>query len=172
MSALLLFAIGVVSAVLYALGSLVRPLRRAEKILALHRVDLAVPPDLPMVRLDPVLFEQVLFNLLDNARKYAPSGSRIGLRAWADESHVTLQVVDEGPGIPPDDLTRIFDSFYRVRKKDHVQAGTGLGLSICKGFVEAMGGTIFATNRADRPGAIFTLRFPIGPEPSTLEGRI
>ncbi|EKY30375.1 putative histidine kinase KdpD [Brevundimonas diminuta 470-4] len=147
-------------------------LRRAEKILALHRVDLAVPPDLPMVRLDPVLFEQVLFNLLDNARKYAPSGSRIGLRAWADESHVTLQVVDEGPGIPPDDLTRIFDSFYRVRKKDHVQAGTGLGLSICKGFVEAMGGTIFATNRADRPGAIFTLRFPIGPEPSTLEGRI
>jgi len=147
-------------------------LRRAEKILTLHRVDLAVPPDLPMVRLDPVLFEQVLFNLLDNARKYAPSGSRIGLRAWADESHVTLQVVDEGPGIPPDDLTRIFDSFYRVRKKDHVQAGTGLGLSICKGFVEAMGGTIFATNRADRPGAIFTLRFPIGPEPSTLEGRI
>jgi two-component system sensor histidine kinase KdpD len=147
-------------------------LRRAEKILALHRVDLAVPPDLPMVRLDPVLFEQVLFNLLDNARKYAPSGSRIGLRAWADESHVTLQVVDEGPGIPRDDLTRIFDSFYRVRKKDHVQAGTGLGLSICKGFVEAMGGTIFATNRADRPGAIFTLRFPIGPEPSTLEGRI
>ena len=83
-----------------------------------------------------------------------------------------MQVVDEGPGIPPDDLTRIFDSFYRVRKKDHVQAGTGLGLSICKGFVEAMGGTIFATNRADRPGAIFTLRFPIGPEPSTLEGRI
>ncbi len=147
-------------------------LRRAEKILALHRVDLAVPADLPMVRLDPVLFEQVLFNLLDNARKYAPSGSRIGLRAWADESHVTLQIVDEGPGIPPDDLTRIFDSFYRVRKKDHVQAGTGLGLSICKGFVEAMGGTIFATNRADRPGAIFTLRFPIGPEPSTLEGRI
>ena len=147
-------------------------LRRAEKILALHRVDLAVPPDLPMVRLDPVLFEQVLFNLLDNDRKYAPSGSRFGLRAWADESHVTLQVVDEGPGIPPDDLTRIFDSFYRVRKKDHVQAGTGLGLSICKGFVEAMGGTIFATNRADRPGAIFTLRFPIGPEPSTLEGRI
>ncbi len=147
-------------------------LRRAEKILALHRVDLAVPPDLPMVRLDPVLFEQVLFNLLDNARKYAPSGSQIALRAWADESHVTLQVVDEGPGIPPDDLTRIFDSFYRVRKKDHVQAGTGLGLSICKGFVEAMGGTIFATNGADRPGAIFTLRFPIGPEPSTLEGRI
>lgn len=147
-------------------------LRRAEKILVHHKVELELPADLPMVRLDPVLFEQVLFNLLDNARKYAPTGSLISIRAWAEDSHVVLQIVDEGPGIPPDDLTRIFDSFYRVRKKDHVQAGTGLGLSICKGFVEAMGGTIFATNRADRPGAIFTLRFPIGPEPSTLEGRI
>ncbi|WEF25020.1 sensor histidine kinase KdpD [Paracoccus sp. S3-43] len=147
-------------------------LRRAEKILALHKLNLAVPSDLPMVRLDPVLFEQVLFNLLDNARKYAPAGSLISIRAWAEEGHVVLQIVDEGPGIPSDDLTRVFDSFYRVRKKDHVPAGTGLGLSICKGFVEAMGGTISATNRTDRPGAIFTLRFPIGPEPSTLEGRI
>ncbi|MGQ3671430.1 DUF4118 domain-containing protein [Xanthobacter sp. TB0136] len=147
-------------------------LRRAEKILVHHRIDLAVPPDLPMVRLDPVLFEQVLFNLLDNARKYAPAGSRISIRGWAEDAHVLLQIADEGPGIPPDDLTKIFDSFYRVRKKDHVQAGTGLGLSICKGFVEAMGGTIRATNRADRAGAIFTLRFPTGPEAVNLEGRI
>ncbi len=147
-------------------------LRRAEKILVHHKVELELPADLPMVRLDPVLFEQVLFNLLDNARKYAPSGSRISIRAWSDESHVLLQIIDEGPGIPADDLTKIFDSFYRVRKKDHVQAGTGLGLAICKGFVEAMGGTITAANRADRPGAIFTLRFPIGPEPANLEGKI
>ena len=146
-------------------------LRRAEKILLHHRIDLAVPPDLPMVRLDPVLFEQVLFNLLDNARKYAPAGSLISIRGWAQDAHVMLQIIDEGPGIPPDDLTRIFDSFYRVRKKDHVQAGTGLGLSICRGFVEAMGGTITATNRFDRSGAIFTLRFPTGPEPANLEGR-
>jgi len=147
-------------------------LRRAEKILAFHKLSLAVPPDLPMVRLDPVLFEQVLFNLLDNARKYAPAGSLIAIRAWAEDAQIVLQIIDEGPGIPSDDLTRIFDSFYRVRKKDHVQAGTGLGLSICKGFVEAMGGTIFANNRDDRPGAIFTLRFPTGPEPTTLEGKI
>ena len=113
------------------------------------------------MRGDSTLLGQVLFNLLDNARKYAPSGSRIALRAWADESHVTLQVVDEGPGIPPDDLTRIFDSFYRVRKKDHVQAGTGLGLSICKGFVEAMGGTIEAANRIGGRGAVFTITLPV-----------
>jgi two-component system sensor histidine kinase KdpD len=75
-----------------------------------------------------------------------------------------LRLVDEGPGIPPEDLERVFDSFYRVRKTDHVPAGTGLGLAICRGFVEAMGGTISATNRADRSGAIFTIRLPIPPQ--------
>jgi two-component system sensor histidine kinase KdpD len=147
-------------------------LRRATKILQQHRVDLIVPEDLPMVRVDPVLFEQVLFNLLDNARKYAPAGSSILIRAWADEARVTLQVIDEGPGIPSGDLLKIFDSFYRVRKKDRVQAGTGLGLSICKGFVEAMGGTIEASKRADRSGAIFTVRFPANLEPSSLEDKL
>ncbi len=146
-------------------------LRRAARILEGHRLELAVPGDLPMVRLDPVLFEQVLFNLLDNARKYAPPGSRILVRAWAEEGHVTLEIVDEGPGIPPDDLPRIFDIFFRVRKGDRVQAGTGLGLSICKGFVEAMGGTIAAANRPDRTGAVFTLRFPASPEPAELDDR-
>ncbi|MDN5925732.1 MAG: sensor histidine kinase KdpD [Hyphomicrobiales bacterium] len=147
-------------------------LRRAEKILIHHKVELAVPSDLPMVRLDPVLFDQVLFNLLDNARKYAPAGSLISIRGWADDTDVVMQIIDEGPGIPTGDLTKVFDSFYRVRKKDSVHAGTGLGLSICKGFVEAMGGTITVTNRADRPGAIFTLRFPMGPEQMHLEGKI
>ncbi|GGB02930.1 two-component sensor histidine kinase [Brucella endophytica] len=146
-------------------------LRRTEKILGGHQVELAIPEDLPMVRLDPVLFEQVLFNLLDNARKYAPAGSRVLIRAWADDAHVVLQVIDEGPGIPPEDLTKIFNSFYRVRKRDKVQAGTGLGLAICKGFVEAMGGTIEASNRTDRSGAIFTVRFPSAPEPANLDGK-
>lgn len=144
-------------------------LRRTAKLLERHQVELSVPEDLPMVRLDPVLFEQVLFNLLDNARKYAPEGSRILIRAWADDNHVSLQVADEGPGIPPDDLARIFDSFYRVRKQDQVQAGTGLGLSICKGFVEAMGGTITAGNRMDRTGATFMVRFPAIAEGPDME---
>jgi two-component system sensor histidine kinase KdpD len=112
-----------------------------------HRTELDIPADLPMLKLDPVLFEQVLFNLLDNAAKYAPSGSTIRIRGWADGARCDLQVMDEGPGIPPADLERVFDTFYRVRKGDHVRAGTGLGLSICRGFVEAMGGTIAAGNR-------------------------
>ena len=143
-------------------------LQRASKILLAHRVQTDIPADLPMVAIDPVLFEQVLFNLLDNAAKYAPDGTTIRLAARAEEQAVVLQVIDEGPGIPPEDIERIFDSFYRVRKADQVRAGTGLGLSICRGFVEAMGGTISATNRTDRSGAVFTIRMPLT---SRLESR-
>ncbi len=146
---------------LHYLGDIVgSALRRAEKIVAGHRITVDLAPDLPMLKLDPVLFEQAIFNLLDNAAKYAPADSAIGIRAWSADGFVTLQIVDEGPGIPADDLERIFDTFYRVRKTDQVRAGTGLGLSISRGFVEAMGGTIVAANRGDRPGAIFTVRMP------------
>ena len=70
-------------------------------------------------------------------------------------------VVDEGDGIPPADLERIFDKFYRVQKGDQVRAGTGLGLAISRGFIEALHGTITAANRADRGGAVFTIRMPV-----------
>lgn len=139
-------------------------LRRAKKIIGEHKTEIDIPQNLPMLKLDPVLFEQVLFNLLDNAAKYAPPGSTIRMRGWADNGSVILQVMDEGPGIPPADLERIFDTFYRVRKRDQVQAGTGLGLSICRGFIEAMGGTIAAANRTDRAGAVFTIRMPVPTE--------
>ncbi|GAA4127042.1 DUF4118 domain-containing protein [Aminobacter aganoensis] len=145
-------------------------LRRAAKITANHETEIDMPADLPMLKVDPVLFEQVLFNLLDNAAKYAPEGSLVRIRGWPDHGSVVLQVMDEGPGIPQADLERIFDTFYRVRKGDHVRAGTGLGLSICRGFVEAMGGTIVASNRTDRPGAVFTITMPVPPEASKLQG--
>ncbi|CAH1687303.1 sensory histidine kinase KdpD [Hyphomicrobiales bacterium] len=135
--------------------------RRGAKILANHRIIVDIPPTLPMVKLDAVLFEQVLFNLIDNATKYAPAGSLIRIQGSADGGFLSLHVIDEGPGIPPADLERIFDTFYRVAKTDRVLAGTGLGLTICRGFVEAMGGTITAMNRADRPGAIFLIRLPL-----------
>ncbi len=136
-------------------------LSRAAKIASGHRLNVSIPADMPMLKVDPVLFEQVLFNLIDNAAKYAPDETVIDIRGWQDGGSILISVMDEGPGIPPDDLERIFDSFYRVRKGDHVRAGTGLGLSICRGFIEAMGGTIRAANRSDRPGAIFTIRMPI-----------
>ncbi|MCX5494529.1 sensor histidine kinase KdpD [Kaistia dalseonensis] len=139
-------------------------LRRAAKILARHSVDVRVQPGLPMVRVDPVLFEQALFNLIDNAAKYTPAGSTIRLEAWQRGDRVTLQIIDEGPGLPADDMERIFDKFYRVRKGDNVRAGTGLGLSIARGFVEAMGGMVMASNRNDRSGAVFTVLLPVPDE--------
>ena len=74
--------------------------------------------DLPMLRLDPVLFEQVLFNLLDNAAKYAPAGTEIRVSGAQENGIVRVQVIDEGEGIRPSDLERIFDKFYRVHAED------------------------------------------------------
>ncbi len=136
-------------------------LERSAKILAEHHVELDIPANLPMLDLDPVLFEQVLFNLLDNAAKYAPPGSLIRIEAREEQASVRLSVIDEGGGIAPADLERIFDKFYRVHAQDRQRAGTGLGLAICRGFVEAMGGSIVAENRRDRSGAIFTLTLPV-----------
>jgi two-component system sensor histidine kinase KdpD len=144
-------------------------LKRATPILAEHKVAINLAPDLPMLRLDFVLFEQVLFNLLDNAAKYAPAGSTVELRGNRAADRVILQVLDEGEGIPPADVERVFDKFYRVHGTDRRRAGTGLGLAICRGFVEAMGGTIRAGNRPDRTGAVFTIEMPVpeGAEPSS-----
>ena len=139
-------------------------LRRAESVLGHHRVAVDIAPDLPMLRLDAVLFEQVLFNLLDNAAKYSPAGSRIDLRASRDGGLIEIEIVDEGPGIPPADLERVFDKFYRVQAQDRRRAGTGLGLAVCRGFVEALGGSIVARNRRARSGAVLTIRMPVVPE--------
>jgi two-component system, OmpR family, sensor histidine kinase KdpD len=136
-------------------------LSRAAKILARHKVEIEIAKDLPMLELDPVLFEQVLFNLLDNAAKYAAAGTTIAIRAWSENDSIRFQILDEGDGIPPGELEQIFDKFYRVHKADTVRAGTGLGLAISRGFVEVMGGTITAANRTDRSGAVFTVVLPV-----------
>jgi two-component system sensor histidine kinase KdpD len=136
-------------------------LRRAGKILMRHKVSLEIAADLPMLQLDAVLFEQVLFNLLDNAAKYSPAETTIAIRSLRDSDQVLLQITDEGEGIPRAELESVFDKFYRVQKGDHVRPGTGLGLAISRGFVEAMHGTISAANRSDRSGAVITIRLPI-----------
>jgi two-component system, OmpR family, sensor histidine kinase KdpD len=144
-------------------------LRRTSKILSRHRVSLELEADLPMLEIDAVLFEQVIFNLLDNAAKYSRPDTTITIRGSRDASSVTLQIMDEGEGIPPAELESVFDKFYRVQKADHVRPGTGLGLAISRGFVEAMHGRIFAANRADRSGAVLTVRLPIPTSASRLD---
>ena len=110
-----------------------------------------------------VLFEQALFNVLDNAAKYAPPGSLVTVRAWHEPvaGEVRLQVMDEGAGLPADSVERIFEKFYRVQAADRQRVGTGLGLAITRGFLEAMGGRVEAANRGDRSGAVFTLILPV-----------
>ena len=119
------------------------------------------PEDLPFARADPLLLEQALINLLDNAVKYSPGGLGDPVAARAMDERIVLTVADEGPGIPAAELPHIFDKFYRARKADLGVAGTGLGLSVARGFVEAFGGTLAAANRSDRSGAIFTLTMPV-----------
>jgi two-component system sensor histidine kinase KdpD len=144
-------------------------LRRASKILVHHKISLELAADLPMLELDAVLFEQVLFNLLDNAAKYAPADTTISIRTLRDRNSVSLQILDEGDGIPHAELESVFDKFYRAQKGDHVRPGTGLGLAISRGFVEAMHGSITASNRADRSGAVLTIRLPIPAASNALD---
>lgn len=136
-------------------------LERVKALLDGVEVRTAFDPDLPMLKLDPVLFEQVLVNLLDNAAKHAPPGSAIAIKGRRDDRSVVLSVADQGPGIPPGDIGRIFEKFYRSGHGDRQRGGTGLGLAICRGFVTAMGGTIAAANRPPpETGAVFAVSFP------------
>jgi two-component system, OmpR family, sensor histidine kinase KdpD len=155
---------------LHDIGEIVgSALRRASKILVHHKVSLDLAADLPMLELDAVLFEQVLFNLLDNAAKYAPADTTISIRSSRDRNFVSLKIIDEGAGIPPGEQESVFDKFYRAQKGDHVRPGTGLGLAISRGFVEAMHGTITASNRSDRSGAVLTIRLPIPAASNALD---
>jgi two-component system sensor histidine kinase KdpD len=145
-------------------------LGRARPLLVTHEAVIDLPPDLPMALADDGLLEQVLFNLIDNAAKYTPAGTRIFIRGGVDQSEIVLTVTDEGQGIPEAQLEAIFDKFTRLQEGDRRGAGTGLGLPICRGFLRAMGGTITAGNRQDRSGAIFTLRLkPAPPHPEAPE---
>jgi two-component system sensor histidine kinase KdpD len=119
---------------------------------------LEVPGILPPVPMDLPLMAQALVNLLDNALKYSPPARPITVRAEVTGPELRLTVVDEGPGIPEEDVTRIFDKFYRVQRSAEV-TGIGLGLPISKGIVEAHGGRIWAANQAGG-GTAFTIVLP------------
>jgi two-component system sensor histidine kinase KdpD len=141
-------------------------LARLAEPLSGHRLVVNVARDVPLLCLDFVLVEQVFANLLENAAEYSAPGSTIRVDAWRDESSVVVEVVDEGVGVPPGDLERIFDKFYRVRAGDRQSASTGLGLSICRGIIEAHGGTISARSPANGVGTVFTVKLPVEEEPS------
>jgi two-component system, OmpR family, sensor histidine kinase KdpD len=123
-----------------------------------HQIQLDIPEDLPLVPTDYVQIEQVFTNLVSNSFKYAPADTVVCIRARQEKDLIRIQVTNQGPHIPTDDLERIFDKFYRITAADRV-AGTGLGLSICKGIVEAHGGQIWAENMPD--GLAFNFTLPV-----------
>jgi two-component system sensor histidine kinase KdpD len=142
-----------------------------DNALANRPVKVDLPPDLPLVPLDFVLVIQAVVNVLDNAVKYSPPGSPIDIQAQVSGDLLELQIADRGPGIPPADLTRIFDKFYRGphtslkipsdrQKKGDTPPGTGLGLSISSGIIKAHGGRIWAENRPGG-GLIVKLALPL-----------
>jgi two-component system, OmpR family, sensor histidine kinase KdpD len=140
---------------------------KTKEMLADHELVVDISPDLPLARMDFVLMEQVLVNLLRNAAAYTPPGTRVRLRAAVENGMLQIAVADRGPGLPPDEPARVFDKFYRA--PGVATGGTGLGLSIVKGLVEAHGGAITADNRADG-GARFTIRLPLSKQPEVPIG--
>jgi two-component system sensor histidine kinase KdpD len=141
-------------------------LSRFKPMLEAHPVTVALPPDLPLVNVDPVLIEQVFANLLENAVKYTPRGTAIQISAQKLVGRIAVEVADSGPGIPAGEETKLFDKFYRLQNES-AQSGVGLGLAICKAIIAAHGGTITAANRA-AGGAVFRFELPSG-EPPAVE---
>jgi two-component system sensor histidine kinase KdpD len=142
-----------------------RAVRQLEKSLSPFVVDVAIPDAVPLLHVDPVLVEQVLVNILDNAAKHSPAGGRIELAAATEDGEIKVGVSDEGPGIPAEARETVFDLFYRVRAGDRQAAGTGLGLSICRGIVEAHGGRIEARPGPGGRGTTIAFWLPASPAP-------
>ena len=141
-------------------------LTRLHERLATHPVGVKLPPGLPLVRVDAVMIEQVLENLLENAIKYTADGTPIEVGAEADAREVSFWVSDQGDGLPAGKEDMLFEKFYRGTKEG-AQSGVGLGLTICRAIVEAHGGTIRAENRAGG-GATFRFVIPVTGEPPQM----
>jgi len=110
---------------------------------------LDIPPGLPTVIADPTYVEQVIRNLLSNAAKYGGQGTAVETRVDADAREVRVRILDNGPGFPPDEQERLFELFFRSARTARTAAGAGIGLFVCARLIQAMGGRIWAENRAD-----------------------
>ncbi len=144
------------------IGSAIARLDKKSQSRPLHT---QIPHDLPLVPMDSLLIEQVVVNLLDNAFKYTPLGQPIDVSVRQEKGHLVVEVTDQGPGLPEEDLGRLFEKFYRGPQNGRT-TGAGLGLSICKGFVEIHGGTITAENRPGG-GALFRFTIPLAESPQS-----
>ena len=140
--------------------------RDAGAVTADHPIDVRIASGLHLAKLDFVLMEQALANLVANAAVHTPPGTPIEITARIEGRELILQVADRGPGLPADQLERIFDSFHRASSA--TPGGLGLGLAIVRGFVEVQGGRVDAFNRPGG-GALFTIIMPAAESPNLPE---
>jgi two-component system, OmpR family, sensor histidine kinase KdpD len=112
-----------------------------------------------LVEVDPRLSASALSHLVENAARYSPVESAIGVRGWADKAGLRLEVRDAGPGLEPGEIERLFEPFYRGRTTRHSVAGTGMGLAITRGLLAAQGGRVWGENALPR-GALFSIAVP------------
>ena len=131
---------------------------RVEPKLGKHKVLTNIEHGLPLLRMDGLLIEQVLINLLENTAEYTPADTTVTIAANTVKPDIHVTVIDNGPGIVSGEEERIFDKFY-ARSKQDVKGG-GLGLAICRGIIHAHGGKIWA-QQAPEGGAMFTFTLPI-----------
>jgi two-component system sensor histidine kinase KdpD len=139
-------------------------LHRMRERLARHVVQIELPSEVPLVRVDATLVEQVFANLLENAAKFTPPGTTVTLRAAVRVSELEMSVEDNGPGLPPGDPDRLFAKFHRGRTEDAI-GGAGLGLAICRAIVHLHGGRIWAERRPEG-GTAFRFTLPVEQAPS------
>jgi two-component system sensor histidine kinase KdpD len=139
--------------------------RRLEAQLAPYRVTVDVEKGLPLLLLDFTQIDQVLTNLLENAVRYTPPGTAIRITARRQGQAIVVSVADSGPGVPPENLPRLFVKFYRIEGRSRPQ-GMGLGLAISKGLIEAHGGRITAHNGPEG-GLQITFTLPVPPAVDT-----
>ncbi len=135
-------------------------LGQMEGRLGARQIRVMIAPDMPLIPMDFVLIVHVLTNLLDNALKYSPANSPLEIQASQKGNEAQIGIADHGLGVPEEDLSRIFDKFYRVQRPEQV-TGTGLGLAISKGIIEAHGEHIWAKAR-EGGGTIITFGLPLG----------
>lgn len=143
---------------------------RAAKSFPSRKTDMRIKPDLPLVRGDPTLLQQVVFNLLDNANKYSDPATETKVDVRKPGREIEISVRDEGIGIPGDALEKVFDKFYRVAGSDGRPTGTGLGLSIAAAVIKNMGGSIKAESpAAGSKGARITIALPVAEIPAAAD---
>ncbi|HVU13733.1 MAG TPA: ATP-binding protein [Phototrophicaceae bacterium] len=128
------------------------------------QLEVILDHDLPPVNVDPELMRRVLVNLLDNALRFTPQGGTVRIDSGRPENnHLTLSVIDSGPGIPPEERDLVFEQYRQSNKNKALRGsqGTGLGLTFCKLAVEAHGGRIWVSAADSLPGACFNISLPV-----------